>query len=162
VLWTRAQLTTGNREFLRGLPRERRYRNSFVFHGSIHDTDQYILYLDDAVENFRRLAALPGGISLGFFGHTHVRTILTLEADRISVSTSSNVLELVPDKKYLVNPGSVGQPRNGDPRAAFLVYDDESRRVTFHNTKYDVRACQEKIIRAGLPPKLAERLGAGW
>jgi diadenosine tetraphosphatase ApaH/serine/threonine PP2A family protein phosphatase len=161
VLWTRERLTGENREFLRKLPRERRVRDFFVFHGSIHDTDRYILYLDDAVENFRRLAALPGRLSLGFFGHTHVRMILRLEADVLSASISSKDLELSSEKRYLINPGSVGQPRDGDPRAAFLVYDDQDRRLTFHSVEYDIRACQEKIIRAGLPPRLAERLDWG-
>ncbi len=162
VLWTREQLTVENREFLRKLPRERRFRNCFVFHGSIHDTDRYILYLDDAVENFNRLESLPGRVSLGFFGHTHVRTVLSLEADVLTASVSSKDLTLSPEKRYLINPGSVGQPRDGDPRAAFLVYDDQNRRITFHNVEYDVRSCQEKIIRAGLPPELAERLSGGW
>ncbi len=162
VLWTRAQLTIENREFLRKLPRERRLRSCFVFHGSIHDTDQYILYLDDAVENFRRLESLPYAISIGFFGHTHMRTVLSLEEDNLSASVPSGELELSSEKHYLINPGSVGQPRDGDPRAAFLVYDDQDRRITFHNVEYDVHACQEKIIRAGLPPVLAERLARGW
>ncbi len=162
VLWTRERLTVENREFLRKLPRERRFRNCFVFHGSIHDTDRYILYRDDAVENFNRLGSLPGRVSLGFFGHTHVRTVLSLEADVLAASISSKDLALSSEKRYLINPGSVGQPRGGDPRAAFLVYDDKNRRITFHNVEYDVRACQEKIIRAGLPPELAERLSRGW
>ncbi len=161
VLWTRERLTAENREFLRKLPRERRFRNCFVFHGSIHDTDRYVLRLDDAVENFNRLAALPHAISIGFFGHTHVRTVLSLEADVFCASTSSRDLDLSSGTRYLINPGSVGQPRDGDPRAAFLVYDDQDRRITFHNAEYDVRACQEKIIRAGLPPELAERLSGG-
>ncbi len=162
VLWTRERLTTENREFLLKLPRERRLRSCFVFHGYIHDTDRYILYLDDAVENFRRLGALPRTISLGFFGHTHVRTVLSLEEGTISASVPSGELELSSEKQYLINPGSVGQPRDGDTRAAFLVYDDQDCRITFHNVEYDVQACQEKIIRAGLPPVLAERLTQGW
>jgi len=67
-------------------------------------------------------------------------------------------MELLPDRRHLLNPGSVGQPRDGDPRAAFLIYDDQARRVTFHRVEYDVRTCQDKILFAGLPPRLAERL----
>jgi diadenosine tetraphosphatase ApaH/serine/threonine PP2A family protein phosphatase len=68
---------------------------------------------------------------------------------------------VVPEKRYLINPGSVGQPRDGDPRASFLVYDQEDLTVTFFSVEYDIRTCQEKIIRAGLPPQLAERLAWG-
>jgi diadenosine tetraphosphatase ApaH/serine/threonine PP2A family protein phosphatase len=70
-------------------------------------------------------------------------------------------LELFPDRRYLINPGSAGQPRDGDPRAAFLIYDDKDRKVTFQRVEYDILTCQEKIIRAGLPPQLAERLAWG-
>ncbi len=161
VLWTRKQLTAENRDFLKNLPRERRYRSCFLFHGSVHDTDRYILSLDDAVENFNLLASLPRAVSLGFFGHTHVRTVLSMESDVLTASISSDDLELSSETRYLINPGSVGQPRDGDPRAAFLVYDDQDRRITFHAVEYDIRTCQEKIIRAGLPPELAGRLSRG-
>lgn len=161
VLWTRAQLTEENRRFLVSLPREERIRDFFMFHGSIHDTNRYILYRDDAVDAFRSLAVLPGPLSIGFFGHTHVRTVLIDRQGILSTSLSHEDLELFSDKRYLINPGSVGQPRDGDPWAAFLVYDDQDHRVTFHRVEYDIRLCQEKIIRAGLPPQLAERLERG-
>ncbi len=161
VLWTREQLSEENRQFLTSLPREERVRDFFLFHGSIHDTDRYILYRNDAVENFRRLAALPGPLSIGFFGHTHVRAVLIEQQGILSTSLSPEDLELFSGKRYLINPGSVGQPRDGDPRAAFLVYDDQDHKVVFHRVEYDIRTCQEKIIRAGLPPRLAERLEWG-
>jgi predicted phosphodiesterase len=161
VLWTREQLTGENRQFLAGLTRERHIRDFFIFHGSIHDTDRYILYRDDATDNFRFLAGLPGPVSIGFFGHTHVRAALIEQHGIISTALAHEDLELVPGRRYLVNPGSVGQPRDGDPRPAFLVYDDRDRRVTFHHVEYDMRACQDKIIAAGLPPRLAERLQWG-
>jgi len=70
-------------------------------------------------------------------------------------------LTLSPDNRYLINPGSVGQPRDGDPRAAFLVYDSTDHFIIFHRVEYDIRKCQDKVIRAGLPPQLAERLDKG-
>jgi diadenosine tetraphosphatase ApaH/serine/threonine PP2A family protein phosphatase len=161
VLWTRERLTAENRQYLAGLPRERRVRDMFLFHGSIHDTDRYILYRNDVVDNFRLLAGLPGPLSAGFFGHTHVKTALVELQGIISATLAPEELELFPDKRYLLNPGSVGQPRDGDPRAAFLVYDDRSRRVAFLRVEYDVRTCQDKILNAGLPPRLAERLAWG-
>ena len=71
-------------------------------------------------------------------------------------------LALSPDNRYLINPGSVGQPRDGDPRAAFLVYDSTDHFIIFNRVEYDIRKCQDKIIRAGLPPRFAERLDEGW
>ncbi len=158
VLWTREQLTAENKQFLLALPRERGVRDFFMFHGSIHDTDRYILYREDAVDNFSELAGLPGAPHLGFFGHTHIRTILSEHLGVLAATLSAGDLELSPERRYLINPGSVGQPRDGDPRAAFLIYDDKGRTVTFHRVEYEIHACQEKIIRAGLPPRLAERL----
>jgi diadenosine tetraphosphatase ApaH/serine/threonine PP2A family protein phosphatase len=161
ALWTRDRLTDENRSFLLALPRERRIRDFFLFHGSIHDTDRYILYRDDAVNNFHLLAGQPGPLSLGFFGHTHVKMALIESRGVLSTSLELEELELFPDKRYLINPGSAGQPRDGDPRAAFLIYDDKDRKVTFQRVEYDILTCQEKIIRAGLPPQLAERLAWG-
>ncbi len=161
VLWTRDRLTEENKRFLLALPRERRIRDFFLFHGSIHETDRYILYREDAANNFRFLAGLPGPLSVGFFGHTHVKMALIESRGVLSTSLEIEELELSPDKRYLINPGSAGQPRDGDPRAAFLIYDDKDRKVTFHRMEYDIGTCQEKIIRAGLPPQLAERLAWG-
>ncbi len=161
VLWTRAQLTEEHRQFLASLPREQRLRDFFMFHGSIHDTDRYILYRNDAFDAFQSLAGLPGPLSIGFFGHTHVRAVLIDQQGILSTSLSHEDLELFSGKRYLINPGSVGQPRDGDPRAAFLVYDDQDHKIAFHRVEYDIRTCQEKIIRAGLPPRLAERLEWG-
>jgi diadenosine tetraphosphatase ApaH/serine/threonine PP2A family protein phosphatase len=64
-------------------------------------------------------------------------------------------------RQHLINPGAVGQPRDGDPRAAFAVYDAADGTVTFHRVAYDIPAAQDKLIRAGLPPGLAERLAYG-
>ena len=156
LFWTRDTLTKSNTLLLMNLPRERRMRDFLLFHGSIHDVNRYILHKNDAIDNFRLLAGLPGGLRIGFFGHTHMRTALSDGGVEESLE-----LSLSPDKRYLISPGSVGQPRDGDPRAAFLVYDDHDRRVAFYRVEYDIKACQDKIIRAGLPLRLAERLEWG-
>jgi predicted phosphodiesterase len=161
VLWTREQLTDENRQHLIDLQRERSVRDFYLFHGSIHDTNRYILYREDVVDNFRELAHLHQSPNLGFFGHTHVVTVLSEQYGIIATSLSHENLFLQPGKRYLINPGSVGQPRDGDPRAAFLVYDDHDRLITFFRVEYDMRRCQDKIINAGLPPQLAERLSLG-
>ncbi len=161
VLWTREHLTSKNRTYLIDLQRERSVRDFYLFHGSIHDTNRYILYREDVVDNFRELAHLRHSPEIAFFGHTHVMTVLSEQHGIITTSLSHEDLSLERAKKYLINPGSVGQPRDGDPRAAFLVYDDLDRKVTFFRVEYDLRSCQDKIIYAGLPTLLAERLSLG-
>lgn len=160
VLWTRAELTDENRLYLRNLPREQRVKDLFLFHGSIHDTNRYILYMSDAADNFALLTGMGHFLRVGFFGHTHVRAVLSYSRGAVSVEFSSD-LQLAEKNHYLINPGSVGQPRDGDPRASFLVYDSDEHRVIFSRVEYDIQACQDKIIRAGLPSGLAERLVSG-
>ena len=70
-------------------------------------------------------------------------------------------MEIDPDCAYMLNPGSVGQPRDGDPRAAYAIYDCDARSVTYHRVAYDVATAQQKIRAAGLPPILADRLAVG-
>jgi len=161
VLWTRDALTPENRQFLLALPRERVVRDFVLFHGSIHETNRYILFREDVTDNFHLLSGMSGAPALGFFGHTHQRTILVERQGTISASLSHDKQDLMPGSRYLINSGSVGQPRDGDPRAAFAIYDSADAFVTFHRVAYDIHACQEKIICAGLPPKLAERLAWG-
>jgi len=161
VLWTLVQLKDENKQFLLELPREQPVRDFFLFHGSIHDTNRYIMYRQDAIDNFRELADLPESPRLGFFGHTHVKTIVSDRFGVVSASVPQEEQILHTDTRYLVNPGSVGQPRDGDPRAAFLIYDDIDRVISFHRVEYDMQRCRDKIVNAGLPPELAERLASG-
>ncbi len=161
VLWTRRQLTPENREYLRSRPRETTVDDLFLCHGAIHDTDRYLLYLDDVHETFDLMDALPDGPRACFHGHTHL-TMAFSALGRAVRREFGDELRLARERRYLLNPGAVGQPRDGDPRAAFIVYDSEEKRVTFHRAEYDVGSCQDKIVRAGLPPRLAERLSTGW
>lgn len=160
VLWTRQQLTAENRSFLRSLPRQLAVDDFVIFHGSLHDTDRYIMTKRDVADNFRDLQALPGPPRLGFFGHTHVKLALALRGGAVALQYDE-LIRLEPDGRHLVNPGSVGQPRDGDPRAAFCLYDTAQQAITFFRVAYDIGACQEKVIRAGLPPRLADRLSLG-
>ena len=97
-------------------------------------------------------------------GHTHLPGAFVGDGRGVAFEPASGdgvVLALRPATRYLVNPGSVGQPRDRDPRAAFAVYDADERRVTFHRVGYDHGETRAKIARAGLPPWLGERLGLG-
>jgi predicted phosphodiesterase len=160
VFWTRKHLTPENRLFLLNLPPETRVNDFILVHGSIHDTNRYLLSRDAAADNFRLLAGLPGDLKLGFFGHTHIG--MTFSDLQVSISNDhSSELLLSPEMHYLINPGSVGQPRDGDSRASFLVYDNGDHTVRFFRVEYDIKLCQDKIVRAGLPPQLAWRLEHG-
>jgi predicted phosphodiesterase len=161
ALWTREQLTGESKTFLRNLPKELKVDDFFIFHGSIHDMDRYILDKEDIKENFQLLEKLTGQPRIGFFGHTHIKLIVSHYQSIISVELSDK-LTLSTAKRYLINPGSVGQPRDYDPRASFLIYDTIEKKITFYRIDYDISACQDKIIKAGLPSQLATRLEMGW
>ena len=160
ALWTREALTEENWKFLRHLPRELGVDDLYLFHGSIHDTNRYIMSRNDVRDNLLFLEDMPNAPIMGFYGHTHIRSSFSSWNNAISLELGEQIA-ISPGKRYLANPGSVGQPRDGDPRAAFAVYDVAARTVTFHRIEYDVAACQDKVIKAGLPPRLAERLAWG-
>ena len=94
-----------------------------------------------------------------FFGHTHVP--LAFEKYGEVFGGKYEEISLQPNHKYLINVGSVGQPRDGDPRAAFVIYAPDEKRVTLHRVEYDIEASQRKILEAGLPERLAQRLAVG-
>jgi len=162
--WTQRQLTPKNLSYVQELPKGPIAVDGFqVMHGSPLDEDEYMVAVADAGPVFPYLEA-----PLAFFGHTHlqggfeycgnrVRPIARPRADK----QGEVPLQLDPDCAYLVNPGSVGQPRDGDPRAAYLLYDPGDRCVVFHRVAYDVTAAQAKIVNAGLPDLLAVRLAIG-
>lgn len=169
VLWTRNQLTPHNLEFLRQLPAGpvAPLDGMQCVHGSPRDEDEYVLFARDA---FSILSHAEH--HLIFFGHTHVQGGFWIDADsgqqgmiepgyESREGTQQSTLTLANSGRYMINPGSVGQPRDGDPRAAFALYDSEARTVTFHRVPYEIAAAQEKIFRAGLPERLAIRLEEG-
>jgi predicted phosphodiesterase len=160
VLWTRQRLTGENRAFLRELPRSAQIDDMILCHGTIDDTNSYLLYDSDARENFTLMEELPGRPQICFFGHTHIRAAYSMDGPDLARELADE-MPLFTSKRYLVNPGSVGQPRDGDPRAAFLIYDATEQAIVFHRVEYDIAACQKKILQAGLPPRLAERLSLG-
>ncbi|HLK52681.1 MAG TPA: metallophosphoesterase family protein, partial [Candidatus Angelobacter sp.] len=168
ALWTREKLTDDHLEFLRALPEGpiSPMDNLQLVHGSPRDEDEYILMTSDA---YTILAQVP--VPVTFFGHTHVQRCSLLEKNgegrtfppsyKSAAGKQTATLEVKPDIKYLVNPGSVGQPRDNDPRAAFLLYDTDAELITFYRVPYDIARAQEKIFAAGLPERLALRLQEG-
>lgn len=169
VLWTRKRLKPENLSFLHDLPAGPASPVDGVLcvHGSPQDEDEYLLMRSQAYSALRQTMT-----PMTFFGHTHVQCGFWINEEtdeQVAMQPkykSPNghqelTLELSDAAKYMINPGSVGQPRDGDPRAAFAIYDTELRTLTFHRVPYDIATAQEKIFAAGLPERLAIRLEEG-
>jgi predicted phosphodiesterase len=155
--WTRGALSPENRTYLEVLPRgPLPYHGVDLVHGSPADEDEYVVTIEDAAP---LLAALE--TPLTFFGHTHKQGGFLRKRRMMAPLPAKSILELEPDYFYLLNPGSVGQPRDGDPRAAYAVYSPEERTVEFRRVAYDVDRAAAKIRAAGLPDFLAARLHEG-
>jgi diadenosine tetraphosphatase ApaH/serine/threonine PP2A family protein phosphatase len=99
--------------------------------------------------------------SISFFGHTHIQGGFLIARNNVKTIDRRRVLELEKNYTYLINPGSVGQPRDGDPEAAYAIYHPKARVVEFKRVAYDAAAAAEKIRAAGLPDSLASRLLTG-
>jgi predicted phosphodiesterase len=169
ALWNRDQLTGDHLEWLRALPQgpvavPDLSGVQFV-HGAPDDEDRYVVTIQDALQT---LASSQS--HLIFFGHTHVQGIFFLRsgiAENVHPEYPSIAkheswdFPLKAGATYMINPGSVGQPRDGDWRAGFAVFDTERQAVTFYRVPYDLRSAQERIFAANLPPRLATRLAAG-
>src|SRR5436190_5045425 len=160
--WTFDALTTQHRAWLAALPAGPHTVDDVVqiCHGSPFDEDAYIF---DELDALRALKVSERPLCL--FGHTHYPATFELSDgafDSVGPSASAESrLVLQPSAKYLVNPGSVGQPRDGDPRAAYAIVDVGERVVDLFRLEYPVEAAQAKVVKAGLPEVLAQRLGVG-
>jgi predicted phosphodiesterase len=160
--WTLNRLDERNLEFLRSFPEGplEIAEGTVICHGSSFDEDAYIFSVYDAQQAFESLSH-----RVIFFGHTHVPTLFaqgsengqqTLRARLLSGRRT--VIDLEPETRYLINPGSVGQPRDRDPRAAYAIFDEGSRRVYLYRVPYRASAARRRILQAGLPPVLGDRL----
>lgn len=163
TVWTQQAVQPANRGYLRDLAKGPERVNGFqILHGSPLDEDEYLITEHDAAQVAPYLDA-----DLSFFGHTHLQGGFLCHRNGVKrlagpqADSDADTLELERDVFYLINPGSVGQPRDGDPRAAYAVYEPDQRLVTFRRACYDVAAAQKKILEAGLPDALAARLAAG-
>jgi diadenosine tetraphosphatase ApaH/serine/threonine PP2A family protein phosphatase len=162
AVWTGEALTPENREYLRSLPPGPVMIDDHVeiCHGSPFDEDHYIFDADDALR-----ALETGERQLTLFGHTHLPVVFQKQGDNfggfVPEGEDDTTIVLRPGIRYVVNPGSVGQPRDGDPRAAYATYDSEALALVLKRIPYAVDAAQRRILVAGLPPSLANRLAVG-
>lgn len=169
AIWTRDQLTPEHYEWLRTLPQGPLPLEEFphvqLVHGSPGDEDAYVVSIGDALVPLITLTT-----PITFFGHTHLQggffangsSADGFRPEYRTVGQAESVsLQLKSSTRYMINPGSVGQPRDGDWRAAFALFDTEAQVVHFHRTPYNLKAAQDRIFAANLPSRLATRLAAG-
>ena len=162
ALWTLNQLQPDNLNYLLALAQGPLDAGGMILvHGSILDEDEYVVSPREASQVFPYLDA-----HLTFFGHTHLQGGFIQFGDKLQIirpqpNKGPQYLELQPEEKYLLNPGSVGQPRDGDWRSGFALYDTEQHLIVFYRIDYDIATAQEKIRSAGLPAHLANRLASG-
>ncbi|MGB8952745.1 MAG: metallophosphoesterase family protein [Candidatus Aminicenantales bacterium] len=161
IQWTKKRILKKNRDLLVHLKKGPQIvHNLFtICHGAPFDEDYYIFGEFDAAEAFQYLKS-----PLCFFGHTHFPFIYTMRDSWVEATFlegNFSELKLEKDVQYLINPGSVGQPRDRNPRAGFAIYDSDTRLVKFYRLPYAVEEAQKKILKENLPPALAERLSLG-
>lgn len=154
--WTRDQLTRDEREYLGNLKLVRQVRDFTIVHATLDTPGSwtYVTNKFDAMASFSYQFT-----QLCFYGHTHTPRIY-VKGDSVEPLEEMQVtLEM--GRKYFINVGSTGQPRDGDWRASYAVYDGENQAVTIHRIEYDIQTAQDKINDAGLPEMLANRLSLG-
>jgi predicted phosphodiesterase len=164
ALWTRKQLRPENQEWLENLPSGPLSVDAFsIVHGAVHDEDEYVFAPAQALDS---LADAPSPLT--FFGHTHVQGAFTLRDEKVAVlhfrppdGSLFATLQIEPGAIYMVNPGSVGQPRDGDARAGFAIADLPNHAVEFWRVPYDIEAVQKRMEASGLPEPLIQRLAFG-
>lgn len=163
ILWTQAAMKPANLDYLRDLARGPARVDGFqILHGSPLDEDEYVVSERDVAQVARYLE-----VSTSFFGHTHLQGAFLCHRNGVKLQRTADAheeavsIELEKDSNYLINGGSVGQPRDGDWRAAYAIYEPSARLVMLCRAEYDIESAQRKIREAGLPEQLALRLEAG-
>lgn len=154
--WTREQLDDDQRLWLKQLRMVRQVADYTIVHSTLDQPVNwnYVTNRFDAMSNFAYQFT-----QLCFHGHTHVPKVY-VKTDKVREVTPDSV-KIEPNAKYFINAGSVGQPRDGDPRACYAIYDSENKMIIFRRIDYDMATTQKKILDAGLPEMLAERLAEG-
>ncbi len=157
AMWTRDNLRDDNLEWLRGLPDTQKFDHFLAVHGSPTNRNSYLFTWEDILPHVQYVESQ--GARLCFFGHTHTPGIFS--SDGAYEFDENGSFAIQDEKMYFVNLGSVGQPRDGDPRAAFGIYDSDKNEFRLVRMNYPVKQAADKVNEAGLPTFLAERLFLG-
>src|SRR5215467_15868833 len=156
VEWTRQQLSEDDRNWLRDLKYIRMVTSFSIVHATLDGPQRWGYVFD-------KLAAAASftyqNTAVCFFGHTHVP--VAFMRDSVVRGGTYSKFKVEPGKKYFVNVGAVGQPRDNNPKAAYVVYDVDEGTIELRRLEYDIPKAQKKILEAGLPERLAERLAFG-
>lgn len=157
AMWTRETLREDNLDWLRSLPDTQRFDSFLAVHGSPNNRNSYLFTWEDVLPHISEVE--EQGCSYCFFGHTHSPGIFS--RDGVYTVDDDGKFLLTGDKVFFVNPGSVGQPRDGDPRAAFGFLDTDTGEFEQVRINYPVKQAADKVAKANLPAFLAERLFLG-
>lgn len=156
VMWTREQLDNEERQWLRDLKYSRMAANFTMVHATLDAPERWGYVFD----KLAAAASFPyQNTQICFFGHTHVP--LAFMRDTTVRGGTYSKFKIDPAKKYFINVGAVGQPRDNNPKAAYVIYDMDAGTIELRRLDYDITAAQQKILEAGLPERLAERLAYG-
>ncbi len=164
ILYTRQKLEHHHINYLESLPFSLLLEGSFLFfHGSPESVNTYIANVFQAKRAFNYLIKKLPSVKIALFGHTHVAKIWSrdVRGKVRAIPPAEDLLFLNPDEMYLINPGSIGQPRHKDSRASYVLVDTSKLTVQFRYVSYNISKTQMKIIRARLPEFLATRLAEG-
>jgi len=158
--WSKLQISPDNLHYLKNLPKGPLTIDHFfaICHGATFDEDYYIFTMFEAIESFKFMDSY-----IGFFGHTHFPVIYYMRNEKLDLIplTENTKIKLDPNTRYMINPGSIGQPRDKNPTSSFIIFDSAKKEINFIRYPYAIKKTQKKIRDAGLPELLASRLEAG-
>lgn len=161
IEWTRAQLKNDHYTFIEAWENRRLHKNTFLMtHGSPRHKDEYVLSIDAVVGSLRALQQEFPDTKIALHGHTHI-TSLYAPGQVVNRIHETMTVPLDWSRVYLLNPGSVGQPRDRSPLASFMILDMEGKSAQYFREEYDIAGAQKKIRAAGLADKFAARLAEG-
>ena len=154
IRWTIENIGQGEREYIESLPYTHRDDSFSISHGTLHHAEDFI-YMVSAAAAMHTFEVLDTKVC--FVGHSHIPGMYILRDGDVFQAPPGKV-RLDKDAKYIINSGSVGQPRDNDNRACYCTYDTEKEEIEFHRVEYDAREARKRIIDAGLPEVLGDRL----
>jgi len=156
VHWTREQLGAEDKQWLRELKYSRMAANFTMVHATLDAPERWGYVFD----KLAAAASFPyQNTQMCFFGHTHVP--VAFMRDTVVRGGTYSKFKVDPSKKYFINVGAVGQPRDNNPKCAYVIYDMDLQTIELRRLEYDIASAQKKILAAGLPERLAERLAFG-